>query len=130
VYAFVLSFSTPDASDIWLGLVHDNPHFLANFSTVRSILDFHSPFQFLFFYFFCVIPVHYITPEPNDAFILSSQKQFPSFYSYRSTPCDDDSPQQAIARYQRVKFFPGIRHLLMAVVLTKRNILHIFPIRS
>jgi hypothetical protein len=73
--------------------------------------------------------MHYITLEPDDAFILSSQKQFPSFYSYKPTPCEDDSPQQAIAKYQHVRFFPGIHHLLTVVVLTKRNILHIFPIR-
>jgi hypothetical protein len=44
------AFLPPMHQILWLGLVHDRPHFLANFSTVRSILDFHSPFILFFLY--------------------------------------------------------------------------------
>jgi len=98
---------------------HDRPHFFANFSTVDQSLISIAHCNFCC----CVIPVH-ITPEPDDAFILSSQKQFPSF-SHTDLHC-----ARMILLNQRVRFFAGIYHLLTAVVLTKRDILHIFPIRS
>jgi hypothetical protein len=102
---------------------HDRPHFFANFSTVRCIFDFHSPLQFLL-----LCNLHY--PQTWWCVHTVFLKTIFLIFSYRPTPCEDDSPQQAIARYQRVRFFAGIYHLLTTVVLTKRDILHIFPIRS
>jgi hypothetical protein len=100
--------------------VHDRPHFFTNFPTVRSILNFHSPFIL-----FSGIPMHYTQT-------WSIHTVFPKIISLilllhyaRTTLLNKPLPGSSMSGC-----FSGIHHLFTVVVLTKRNIPHIFPIRS
>lgn len=63
--------------------------------------------------------------EPEAEIHSSSQIRHSSFYFPSSTVRGHGLSGSSVTG-----FFPGIHHLLTAVVLTKCNILHIFPIRS